>query len=74
MRRLQTLFACLLLVPLIAAAPDTFTRADLDALEAERRAAVAQLAALESQGQATVTDLRALDETLLSTAMEARRR
>ncbi|MDP3458762.1 MAG: peptidoglycan DD-metalloendopeptidase family protein [Hyphomonas sp.] len=74
MRRLQTLFACLLLVPLIAAAPDTFTRADLDALETERRAAVAQLAALESQGQATVTDLRALDETLLSTAMEARRR
>ncbi|MFN7165089.1 MAG: peptidase M23, partial [Hyphomonas sp.] len=74
MRRLSTLLACLLIVPLIAAAPDTFTRADLDALEAERRAAVAELAALESQGQSTVTDLRALDASLLSTAMEARRR
>jgi septal ring factor EnvC (AmiA/AmiB activator) len=74
MRRVSSLLACLLLVPLIAAAPDTFTRADLEALEAERRAAVAELAALESQGETTVVDLRALDETLLSTAMEARRR
>jgi len=74
MRRLTPLIACLFLVPLIAAAPDTFTRADLEALEAERRAAMAQLAALESEGEMTVTDLRTLDETLLSTAMEARRR
>ena len=74
MRRVSSLLACLLLVPLLAAAPDTFTRADLEALESERRAAVAELAALESQGETTVVDLRALDETLLSTAMEARRR
>ena len=74
MRRASTLLACLLIVPLIAAAPDTFTRADLEALEAERRAAVAELAALESQGETAVVDLRVLDETLLSTAMEARRR
>lgn len=74
MARVSSLLACLLLAPLIAAAPDTFTRADLEALEAERRAAVAELAALESQGETTVVDLRALDDTLLSTAMEARRR
>lgn len=74
MRRLTPLLASLFLVPLIAAAPDTFTRADLEALEAERRAAMAQLAALESEGEVAVTDIRTLDETLLSTAMEARRR
>ena len=74
MRRLKSVIACLLTVALIAAAPDTFTRADLDALEAERRAAEAQLAALENEGEAAVVDLRTLDETLLSTAMEARRR
>ena len=74
MRRLHALVASLLIVPLIAAAPDTFTRADLEALEVERRAAEAELAALESQGETTVVDLRTLDETLLSTAMEARRR
>lgn len=74
MRRLTPLLACLFLVPLIAAAPDTFTRADLEALEAERQAAIAELAALENQGEIAVTDIRTLDETLLSTAMEARRR
>ncbi|MEX1252332.1 MAG: peptidoglycan DD-metalloendopeptidase family protein [Hyphomonas sp.] len=74
MRRLPTLLACLLLVPLIAAAPDTFTRADLEALEAGRRVAEAELAALESQGETTVVDLRTLDEMLLSTSMQARRR
>lgn len=74
MRRLTPLLACLFLVPLIAAAPDTFTRADLEALEAERQAAMAELAALESEGEIAVTDIRTLDETLLSTAMEARRR
>lgn len=74
MPRISTLLACLLLAPLIAAAPDTFTRADLEALEAQRRAAVAELAALVSQGETTAVDLRALDDTLLATAMEARRR
>lgn len=74
MRRLTPLLACLFLVPLIAAAPDTFTRADLEALEAERRAAMAELAALENEGEVAVTDIRTLDETLLTTAMEARRR
>lgn len=59
---------------LMAVAPDTFTRAELEALEAERRAAVAKLEALEKAGQAAVSDLRTLDDELLSAAMEARRR
>ncbi|MFN7178620.1 murein hydrolase activator EnvC family protein [Hyphomonas sp.] len=75
MRRPAAVLASLFLVPLLmAVAPDTFTRAELDALEAERTSAVRQLAALEKEGQATVTDLRTLDNDLLSAAMEARRR
>lgn len=75
MRRPAQILASLLLVPLlIAAAPDTFTRAELDALESERRAAEAQLALLEAEGTSTVTDLRVLEEDLLAAAMEARRR
>jgi len=74
MRRLTPFLACLFLVPLMAAAPDTFTRADLEALEAERQAAVAELARLERDGETTVLDIRELDGELLSAAMEARRR
>ncbi len=74
MRRLTPFLASLFLVPLIAAAPDTFTRADLEALEAERQSAVAELARLEAQGETTAVDLRTLDEELLTAAMEARRR
>jgi murein hydrolase activator len=74
MRRLSRLLACLCLVPLIAAAPDTFTRADLEALEAQKKEAEESLTLLKSQGETAVVDLRALDETLLTTALEARRR
>ncbi|MFN7169226.1 MAG: murein hydrolase activator EnvC family protein [Pannonibacter sp.] len=74
MRRLNAFLACLLLVPLIAAAPDTFTRADLDALEAERAAAVSELKRLEGEGEITALDIRELDGELLSAAMDARRR
>lgn len=75
MRRPAAILASLFLMPLLmAVAPDTFTRAELDALEAERKAAVEQLAALEKEGQAAVTDLRTLDDELLAAAMEARRR
>ncbi|MEQ9504789.1 MAG: peptidoglycan DD-metalloendopeptidase family protein [Hyphomonas sp.] len=74
MRRLTPLFACLFLVPLMAAAPDTFTRADLEALEAERQYAMTELARLEAEGETTVVDLRTLDDELLSAALEARRR
>src|SRR3990167_1742601 len=74
MRCLTPILACLFLVPLMAAAPDTFTRADLEALEAERQAAVAELERLESEGQTTELDIHALDTELLSAAMEASRR
>lgn len=74
MRRLKAFLACLLLVPLIAAAPDTFTRADLEALEAERQAAVSELKRLEGEGEITALDIRELDGELLSAAMESRRR
>ncbi|HAY06456.1 MAG TPA: hypothetical protein DCY26_07360, partial [Hyphomonas sp.] len=75
MRRPAVVLASLLFVPLLmAVAPDTFTRAELEALEAERKAAVTQLAALEKEGQAAVTDLRTLDNDLLTAALEARRR
>ncbi len=74
MRRLAPFLACLFLVPLIAAAPETFTRADLEALEAERQAAIAELKRLEQEGETTVTDIHELDSELLSAAMEAQRR
>jgi murein hydrolase activator len=59
---------------LIAAAPATFTREDLEALEAERQAAITRLEALQTAGQETETDLRQIDSKLISAAMEARRR
>ncbi|MBA3068721.1 MAG: peptidoglycan DD-metalloendopeptidase family protein [Hyphomonas sp.] len=74
MRFFLPLVACLCMLPLIAAAPDTFTRADLDALEAERAAAVDELRRLESEGEVTALDIRELDGELLSAAMDARRR
>ena len=74
MRRYLPLIASLFMLPLIAAAPDTFTRADLDALEAERQAAVSELKRLEGEGEITALDIRELDGELLSAAMEARRR
>jgi murein hydrolase activator len=59
---------------LIAAAPATFTREDLEVLEAERQAAMTRLEALQTAGQETETDLRQIDSKLISAAMEARRR
>ena len=59
---------------LMAAAPDSFTVDELEALEAEKRAAEAQLAALESTTQVTSRDLAALESQLISAAMESRRR
>lgn len=67
------LFACLALA-LTAAAPDTFTRQDLEALEKEKRAAEKRLEDLESAGTATVRDIHSLDQDLLAAAAEAHRR
>lgn len=59
---------------LTAAMPDTFSREELDALEAERRAAERKLAALEAAGEATLEDLGNIDALLISAAMESQRR
>ncbi len=61
-------------VALMAAAPESFTVDELEALEAEKRAAEAQLAALESTSQVTSRDLATLESQLISAAMESRRR
>jgi murein hydrolase activator len=59
---------------LVAAMPATFTREELDALEAERQAAVARLTALQAAGNETETDLRQIESKLIAAAMESRRR
>ena len=59
---------------LTAAMPDTFSREELDALEAERRAAEQKLAALEAAGEETLDDLGNIDAQLISAAMESQRR
>jgi septal ring factor EnvC (AmiA/AmiB activator) len=74
MHLLRSLALSLLALALTAAAPDTFTRAELEALEAERRSAIRELEQLQSAGEVTVRDLRTLDQQLLSAAMEVRRR
>lgn len=59
---------------LAATAPSSFTVDELEALEAERLAAVAELAALENAGSATGRDLESLETDLIAAAMESRRR
>lgn len=59
---------------LTAAAPDTFSREELEALEAERKAAVEKLEALQAAGENTETDIRKIEENLISAAMESQRR
>lgn len=59
---------------LMATAPSSFTVDELEALEAERRAAEAELAALENAGTTTGRDLEALEAQLIAAAMESRRR
>lgn len=74
MRLVRSIFSACLALALTAAAPDTFTRQDLEALEKEKRAAEQRLAALESAGTATVRDIHSLDQDLLAAAAEAHRR
>lgn len=59
---------------LIAAAPASFTVDEVEALEAEKRAAEAELAALEAASLDTGLDLASLDSQLIAAAMESRRR
>lgn len=74
MTRLRSLFALILAVPLMGAAPDSFSRAELEELEAEKSAAERQLAALEAAGSSVETDVAKLQDALISAAMESRRR
>ena len=53
---------------------DGVSRAELEALEAERADALRQLAALEQAGSIVADDLEALERDLISAAMESQRR
>lgn len=61
-------------VATIAAAPDSYTRDELLALEAEKAEAEARLAALEAATGETEIDLARVDKQLIAAAMESRRR
>ena len=62
------------LLLLAAATPDTFSREELEALEAEKRVAEQKLAALEASGQEAQQDIENVDADLIAAAMESRRR
>jgi septal ring factor EnvC (AmiA/AmiB activator) len=70
----RPLLLAFLALALTAATPDTFTREELKALEAERRAAEQKLDALQTAGETTLTDLKNIDAQLISAAMESQRR
>ena len=53
---------------------DDVSRADLEALEAEREETLRQLAILESAGGVVADDLESLERDLISAAMESQRR
>lgn len=72
--RYRPLLMCLAAFALTAAMPDTFSREDLEALEAERSAAQQKLAALEAAGEKTLSDLDNVDAQLIAAAMESQRR
>jgi len=57
MARLRVFSAVFAALALMGAAPDTFTVDEVEALEAEKRAAEAQLAAIENARMATSDDL-----------------
>ena len=59
---------------LIAAAPGDFDRAELEALEAERAAAIAQLKALEDATESSAADMADVDAQLIAAGAESRRR
>ncbi|MEZ5946450.1 MAG: peptidoglycan DD-metalloendopeptidase family protein [Hyphomonas sp.] len=59
---------------LSAAAPDTFTREELNALEAEKQAAERRLAALQASGTEAMKDIGNIDAELIAAAMESQRR
>ena len=62
------------LLLLAAAAPDTFSREELEALESEKRVAEQKLAALQASGDEAREDIDNVDAELIAAAMESRRR
>lgn len=72
-KALRALMVCSALA-LLAAAPDSFTVDEVEALEAEKRAAEAELAALEAASLGTGQDLASLESQLIAAAMESARR
>lgn len=70
----RSFLICICALALSAAAPETFSRDELDALEAERTAAETKLAALMTAGDETETDIRRIEEKLIAAAMESQRR
>jgi len=73
-RVLRPVAAAAALLVFAAAGPASFDRAELDALESERAAAISKLAALEAASGDTETDLSRVDSLLMSAATESRRR
>lgn len=74
MLRLLRMLAAPLAVLALGAAPDSFTRDELQALEAERLEAERQLAAIEATEDTVETDITRLNQKLIGAAMESRRR
>ena len=73
-RVFRTLAPAVSLLLLAAAAPDTFSREELEALESEKRVAEQKLAALQASGEDAQKDLKNVDADLIAAAMESRRR
>ena len=71
---LRALAPAVSLLLLAAAAPDSFSREELDALEAEKRIAEQKLAALQASGDEAKQDINNVDAELIAAAMESRRR
>jgi septal ring factor EnvC (AmiA/AmiB activator) len=71
---IRTLAPAVSLLLLAAAAPDTFSREELDALESEKRVAEQKLAALQASGEDARKDIDNVDAELIAAAMESRRR
>lgn len=74
MKTIRSIFVIICLAALTGAAPDTFSRSELLALEEEKLAAERQLAALELAETKAELDVTTLNAALLSAAAESRRR
>ena len=75
--RFRQLAACTAIIGFVgvpAIGQGDVSRAELEALEAEREAALSQLAALEQAGSVVAGDLEHLERDLISAAMESQRR